>query len=59
MRILMMVAALLFPTVVRAATFVYVSEAGDGAIKIFQADENTGALTLVDSLKLAGTPGSL
>ena len=60
MRNLLMTAMLLVPaTSASATTFVYVSEAGEGAIKIFRADETTGALTAVDSLKVAGTPGSL
>lgn len=42
-----------------AATFVYVSESRENAIKIYEMDAAEGTLREVDSMKVPGAPGSL
>ena len=48
-----------FAMTASADTFVYVSMAPEQKIQIYRLDTQSGALTLVDSLTVAGAPGSL
>lgn len=58
--LLMAIAPILFAAqALHAETFVYVSESRENAIKIFQMDATDGKLHEVDTLKVAGGPGSL
>ena len=46
-------------TPISAATFVYVSVAGEQAISIWQMDENSGGLTHLSKVEVEGEPGCL
>ncbi|MFO1044253.1 MAG: lactonase family protein [Planctomycetaceae bacterium] len=58
MRLLSLVAFLGLAMNVNAATFVYVSMGPEQKIQIFRQDD-TGGLTAIDSVSVAGAPGSL
>ena len=56
----MALASILFASeVVQGETFVYVSDSGDNAIKIFRMHDSEGTLEKVDVVEVGGAPGSL
>lgn len=62
MKVLMLAASLLLSglaTEAQAATYTYVSLAGEGKIAIYRVDEKTGALTRTGEVAVKGAPGSL
>jgi 6-phosphogluconolactonase len=62
MKVFMLAASLLASALAaeaQAATYAYVSLAGEGKIAIYRVDEKTGALTHTGEVAVKGAPGSL